>query len=139
MDKLNKGLCSAQAVFDVSDNITFISVINQLDTQNFCFTVSLFHASDMFRAHVLVIRRSKIALHSLWYHHTYRWPSRAQVERGLVEPVELCRVLCVLYTAHDTAPQDHRQPQPTHPGRTPHAVGHGLILLIMGIMVPETY
>ena len=26
----------------------------------------------------------KIALHSLWYHHTYRWPSRAQVERGLV-------------------------------------------------------
>ena len=25
----------------------------------------------------------KIALHSLWYHHTYRWPSRAQVERGV--------------------------------------------------------
>jgi len=24
----------------------------------------------MFRAHVLIIRRSKIALHSLWYHHT---------------------------------------------------------------------
>jgi len=24
----------------------------------------------------------KIALYSLWYHHTYRWPSRAQVERG---------------------------------------------------------
>jgi len=21
----------------------------------------------------------KIALHSLWYHHTYRWPSRTQV------------------------------------------------------------
>ena len=21
----------------------------------------------------------KIALHSLWYHHTYRWPSRSQV------------------------------------------------------------
>jgi len=20
----------------------------------------------------------KIALHSLWYHHTYRWPSRAR-------------------------------------------------------------
>jgi len=29
----------------------FISVINQLDAQNFCFTISL--------------------LHSLWYHHTY--------------------------------------------------------------------
>jgi hypothetical protein len=24
----------------------------------------------------------KIVLYSLWYHHTYRWPSRAQVERG---------------------------------------------------------
>jgi len=30
------------------------------------------------------------------------------------------------------------QPQPTHPGRTPHPVGHGLILLMMGIMMPET-
>ena len=29
----------------------------------------------------------KIALHSLWYHHTYRWPSRAQVERVLSQPV----------------------------------------------------
>ena len=26
----------------------------------------------------------KIALHSLWYHHTYKWLSYAQVERGLV-------------------------------------------------------
>ena len=26
----------------------------------------------------------KIALHSLWYHHTYRWFSHAQVERELV-------------------------------------------------------
>ena len=25
----------------------------------------------------------KIVLYSLWYHHTYRWPSGAQVERGL--------------------------------------------------------
>ena len=27
---------------------TFISVINQLDAQNFCFTISLFHASTCF-------------------------------------------------------------------------------------------
>jgi len=27
----------------------------------------------------------RIALHSLWHHHIYRWPSRAQVERGLGE------------------------------------------------------
>jgi len=68
----------------------FISVINQLDAQHFCFTISLFHASTcfehmcsssggqnciiqhlvsshlyisclyMFRAHVLIIRRSKL-------------------------------------------------------------------------------
>ena len=37
----------------------------------------------MFRAHVLIVRRAKIVLYSLWYHHTYRWPSRAQIERGL--------------------------------------------------------
>jgi len=31
-------------------NVTklFISVINQLDAQNFCFTISLFHASTCF-------------------------------------------------------------------------------------------
>jgi len=33
-------------------------------------------------------QEAKIALHSLWYHHTYRWPSRAQVERGLVPLLE---------------------------------------------------
>jgi len=29
-------------------------------------------------------QEGKIALHSLWYHHTYRWASGAQVERGSV-------------------------------------------------------
>jgi len=29
----------------------------------------------------------KIVLYSLWYHHTYRWLSRAQVERGLSQTV----------------------------------------------------
>ena len=33
------------------------------------------------RAHRQVV---KIVLYSIWYHHTYRWPSGAQVERGLV-------------------------------------------------------
>ena len=47
-------------------------------------------------------------------------------------------VKVTVHTAHDAAPQDHSQPQPTHPGRTPHAVRHGLILLMMGIMMPET-
>jgi len=43
-----------------------------------------------------------------------------------------------VHTAHEAAPQDHSQPQPTHPGRTPHAAIHGLILLMMDIMMPET-
>ena len=54
----------------------FISVFNQLDTQN------LFHNKFYFMplrvsstcAHHQEV---KIALHSLWYHHTYRWPSGA--------------------------------------------------------------
>jgi len=104
----------------------FISVINQLDAQKFCFTISLFHASTCFQhmcsssggqncitqplvsSHlyrcddtrgcvmqfwppdaVVTVRyvyfmplhvsstyahhqEVKIALHSLWYHHTYR-------------------------------------------------------------------
>jgi len=38
----------------------FISVIKQLDAQNFCFIVSLFHASTCFEHHMLIIRRSKL-------------------------------------------------------------------------------
>ena len=37
----------------------FISVINQLDAQNFCFTISFISCLYMFRAHVLIIRGSK--------------------------------------------------------------------------------
>ena len=40
--------------------IVFISVINQLDAQTFCFTVSSISCLYMFRAHVLNIRRSKL-------------------------------------------------------------------------------
>jgi len=38
----------------------FISVINQIDAQNFCFTISLFHASKCFEHNVLIIRISKL-------------------------------------------------------------------------------
>ena len=37
--------------------IIFISVINQLDAQHSCFTISLFHASTCFEH---IIRRSKL-------------------------------------------------------------------------------
>ena len=35
----------------------------------------------MFRARCAHRQDVKIVLYNLWYHHTYRWPSRAQVER----------------------------------------------------------
>jgi len=52
----------------------FISVINQLDAQNLFrnkFYFMPLHVSITCPHHQEV----KIALHSLWYHHTYRWPS----------------------------------------------------------------
>ena len=57
----------------------FISVINQLDAQNFCFTISLFHASTCFEHHVLIIRRSKL-------HYT---------ASGIVTPYCKAKVLCI--------------------------------------------
>ena len=41
----------------------------------------------MFRALCAHHQEVKIVLYSLWYHHTYRWPSGAQVERVLSQPV----------------------------------------------------
>jgi hypothetical protein len=38
----------------------FILVINQLDAQNFCFTISFISCLYMFRAHVLPNRSSKL-------------------------------------------------------------------------------
>jgi len=48
----------------------FILVINQLDAQNFCFTISLFPAATCFE-HVLIIRRSK--LHYMCSKHVEAW------------------------------------------------------------------
>ena len=42
--------------------------INQLDALN--FILSFISSLYMFRAHVLIVRRAKIVLYSLWYHHT---------------------------------------------------------------------
>ena len=64
-------------VFDVLLTVhlsIFILVINQLDAQNFCFTISLFHASTCFEHHLLIIRRSK-----LYY-----------IASGINTPIHLC-------------------------------------------------
>jgi len=63
------------------EHYLFILVINQLDAQNLFYNkfISCLH---MFRATCAHRQEVKIVLYSLWYHHTYRWPSLAQVERG---------------------------------------------------------
>ena len=49
----------------------------------------LHFSPHMFRALCAHPQEVKIVLYSIWYRHTCRWPSGAQVERGLVlsEPV----------------------------------------------------
>ena len=41
----------------------------------------------MFRALCAHNQEVKFVLYSIWYHHTFKWPSRAQVEAGLSQPV----------------------------------------------------
>ena len=60
----------------------YILVINQLDAQNLCYN-KFISSLYMFRAPCAHRQEVKIVLYSLWYHRTYRWPSRAQAERGL--------------------------------------------------------
>ena len=49
-------------------NVYLFLNINQLDALN--FIISLFQSLYMVRAHVLIVRRAKIVLYSLRYHHT---------------------------------------------------------------------
>jgi len=41
----------------------------------------------MFRALCAHHQEVKIVLYNIWYRYTYRWPSGAQVERGLSSPL----------------------------------------------------
>jgi hypothetical protein len=54
----------------------FNSVINQLDAQNFCSTISLLYASTCFEHYVLIIRRTK------FYYTT----------SGIITPIGGCHV-----------------------------------------------
>ena len=68
----------------------FILVFNQLDAQNL-FHNKFISCLYMFRASYAHRQEVKIVLHSPWYHHNYRWPSRAQVERVVFQPVHRLR------------------------------------------------
>ena len=62
---------------DGNNGTLFISVFNQLDAQNLFHNKFYFmslHVSSTCAHHQEV----RIALHSLWYHHTYMWPSHAR-------------------------------------------------------------
>ena len=58
----------------------FILVINELDALNLFFN-KFISCLYMFRAPCANRQEVKTVLYRLWYHHTYRWPSRALVHR----------------------------------------------------------
>jgi len=43
----------------------------------------------MFRALCAHHQEVRIVLYSIWYHHTFRWPSRSQVDRELQSSLNL--------------------------------------------------
>ena len=50
--------------------------MNQLDAQNLFYN-KFISCLYMFRAPCAHRQEGKIVFYSFWYHHTYRWPSRA--------------------------------------------------------------
>ena len=56
----------------------FILVINKLDAQTLFYN-KFISCLYMFRAPCAHRQEVKIVLYSIWYHHTCRWPSGAQV------------------------------------------------------------
>ena len=72
--------CNCDVLLTVHLSI-FILVINQLDAQNL-FYDKFISCLYMFRAPCAHRQEVKIVLYSLWYYHTYRWPSRAKPVHG---------------------------------------------------------
>ena len=66
-------------MFMLTVHLSINLVINQIDAQNLKFSIRLY----MFRALCAHHQEVKIVLYSIWYHHTCRWLTSAQVERGL--------------------------------------------------------
>jgi len=73
---------------------------------NFCFIISLLYSSTCFEHYALIIRRSKLYYTASGIITPCRWPSGAQVERGLLYWC-ICFLFCitpfdVLLTVHLT-------------------------------------
>ena len=77
--------------FDVllAVHLSIILVINQLNAQNLLYSkciICLRVSSTMYHH-----QEFEIVLYSIWCHHTFRWPTGAQVERRLLSPsLNLC-------------------------------------------------
>ena len=91
---VNLNICKLNAHFDVllAVNLSIILVIKQLNAHIILF-ISLLYASTCFVHYVLIIRMSKLYYAAFGIIKLCRWPSRAQVERGLSQPVHRLRGL----------------------------------------------
>jgi len=70
-------ILQASCVFKTKLLTLFISEFNQLDAQNF-FHIKFYFMPLHVSSTCAHDQEVKIALNSLWYHHTYRWPSCAR-------------------------------------------------------------
>ena len=89
----------------------FILVINQLDAQNLFYN-KFISCLYMFQAPCAHHQEVKIVLYSIWYHHTYRWPSRARDERGLLilsQPVHRTTIYVHRLRENSCAPDGYLQ------------------------------
>jgi len=64
-------------------HLSIILVLNQLNAQNLVLHNKFIVCLYMFRALCVYLQEVNVVLYSIWYHHTCRWPSLAQVEREL--------------------------------------------------------
>ena len=65
-----------------------VAVPCQLDAQNLFYN-KFISCLYMFRAPCAHRQEVKIVLYSLWYHHTYRWPSRANLMHKICFTISL--------------------------------------------------
>ena len=63
-------------VLTVQHLSVFILVVNQLDAPNLFYN-KFISCLYIFRASCVHRQEVRIVLYSPWYHHIYRWPSRA--------------------------------------------------------------
>ena len=67
--------------------------------------------------------------------HHERSVKRERHQREATNQMFIIKLVHTMHTAYDPAPHNHRQHNQC---RTPYAEVHGLVLLMMGIMMPET-